>query len=218
MRRALLCRSPVFRGAFFMLFSLALLAGCSGPKAPNESNFRKAIEAEIGRPLRVVVEELPRKLYGEVPGAFSPKAGDLVLRVQSRSSWPPAAAARSLMEDLEEAGLVEAVCTDRPFGSWFPTRYSVYLLKKEKQKGLEFERDASGQDAGYGFLIGRVSVGSIERWTEPADGDGVRMTTVEYTRGVSGAPKWAGRVLESAVSKDPETIRLVLTNRGWEAE
>ncbi|TCD48251.1 hypothetical protein [Chlorobium sp. N1] len=208
---------PLFHTALLLLF-LAVFAGCSNPRAASESNFRKAVEASIDRQLRVRVEEFPRSQYDQVPEAFSPEAGDIVLRVQSRSSWASARTAGSLMDDLVKAGIAEVVCTDRPFGSWFKTRYSVYLLKKSKQKEVEFLRSGSGSDAEYAFPIGRVAVGRIIRWTEPAEGMGVRMSTVEYTRKVAGAPKWARSVLGSAVSKEPESIKLVLTNRGWEAE
>ena len=74
------------------------------------------------------------------------------------------------------------------------------------------------------FCFGRITVGKIVTFTEPAEAEGLHVTRVTYTRKLTHQPSWAtnATVLQVFPNFDPKgyernqlTTGMVLTNSGW---
>lgn len=76
-------------------------------------------------------------------------------------------------------------------------------------------------DRENGACIGNRVVADITSWTEPSEGNGVKMTQVTYTWKLDGVPGWVDKDAFSGVKgmAEPEEAKIVLvkTNNGWSA-
>ena len=72
-----------------------------------------------------------------------------------------------------------------------------------------------------GACVGHRAVAEITSWTEPSEGNGVKMTQVSYTWKLDGVPGWVDKKAFSGVKGMTESeeakIVLVKTNNGWTA-
>nr|WP_260604622.1 DNA-directed RNA polymerase subunit beta [Pectobacterium polaris] len=72
-----------------------------------------------------------------------------------------------------------------------------------------------------GACVGHRAVADITSWTEPSEGNGVKMTQVTYTWKLDGVPGWVDKNAFSGVKgmAEPEEAKIVLvkTNNGWAA-
>ncbi|HEB1528309.1 TPA: membrane lipoprotein lipid attachment site-containing protein [Escherichia albertii] len=72
-----------------------------------------------------------------------------------------------------------------------------------------------------GACVGHRAVAEVKSWTEPSEGNGVKMTQVTYTWKLDGVPGWVDKNDFSGVKgmSDPEEAKIVLvkTNNGWAA-
>ncbi|MBE5212564.1 membrane lipoprotein lipid attachment site-containing protein [Pectobacterium sp. A535-S3-A17] len=73
-----------------------------------------------------------------------------------------------------------------------------------------------------GACVGHRAVAEITSWTEPSEGNGVKMTQVTYTWKLDGVPGWVDKKAFSGVKgmATPEEAKIVLvkTNNGWSAQ
>lgn len=72
-----------------------------------------------------------------------------------------------------------------------------------------------------GACVGHRAVAEVKSWTEPSEGNGVKMTQVTYTWKLDGVPGWVDKNVFSGVKgmSEPEEAKIVLvkTNNGWSA-
>lgn len=72
-----------------------------------------------------------------------------------------------------------------------------------------------------GACVGHRAVAEVKSWTEPSEGNGVKMTQVTYTWKLDGVPGWVDKNAFSGVKgmSEPEEAKIVLvkTNNGWAA-
>jgi hypothetical protein len=71
-------------------------------------------------------------------------------------------------------------------------------------------------NAGHGFCVGRRAVDSVDRWTEPANTNGVQAIQIDYKWKIVDRPSWASDDLFSDVPGREETGRI--PSRGAEDE
>lgn len=76
-------------------------------------------------------------------------------------------------------------------------------------------------DREKGACVGHRKVLEVKNWTEPSEGNGVKMTQVTYTWKLDGVPGWVDKNAFSGVKgmSEPEEAKIVLvkTNNGWTA-
>ncbi|EDP1235726.1 DNA-directed RNA polymerase subunit beta [Salmonella enterica subsp. enterica serovar Reading] len=72
-----------------------------------------------------------------------------------------------------------------------------------------------------GACVGHRAVAEVKSWTEPSEGNGVKMTQVTYTWKLDGVPSWVDKNAFSGVKgmAEPEEAKIVLVkaNNGWQA-
>jgi len=194
--------------------ALAILAsGCSDPKAANEGNFEKAIQAHLDAayPHCFVTQNFPAVIEFDVGGQ------------------------RRVLAALTKAGMVstqEKQVEAASFGG--VKRYKTvteYDLTNNGRKhyNADATKNFRGEPLG-GFCFGKAEVTDIEEFTEPADMMGVRVTRVRYRYEVSGIPAWAtsadlldavpGLKKAHGATKEPDQANavLILTSNGWQHE
>jgi hypothetical protein len=76
-------------------------------------------------------------------------------------------------------------------------------------------------DREKGACVGHRTVAEVKSWTEPSEGNGVKMTQVTYTWKLSDIPSWVDKNSFASVKgmSEPEEAKIVLvkTNNGWAA-
>lgn len=82
-------------------------------------------------------------------------------------------------------------------------------------------QDVEFWDRENGACVGHRAVAEITSWTEPSEGNGVKMTQVTYAWKLDGVPGWVDKKAFSGVKgmAEPEESKIVLvkTNNGWQA-
>ena len=72
-----------------------------------------------------------------------------------------------------------------------------------------------------GTCVGHRAVAEIKSWTEPSEGNGVKMTQVTFTWKLAGVPGWVDKSAFSGVKGMDEPVEtkifLVKTSDGWKA-
>lgn len=98
-----------------------------------------------------------------------------------------------------------------------PNGFSSVDVLEVTDKGQEVEF----WDRENGACVGHRAVAEVKSWTEPSEGNGVKMTQVTYTWKLDGVPGWVDKNAFSGVKgmSEPEEGKIVLvkTNNGWAA-
>lgn len=203
----------MYRFNLATLLDLLLLVACNSAKAPNDTNFTKAINeyltmhgevcTVIGRQFPI---DLPRSEQSEQYGI----GPELVA--------------------LEQAGLVHSNDTTAvPHGMLDPLRGSGparsvkrYTLTESGKKYFHQIPGAFRQTSG--FCYGQKSVDAIVKWTNAGTSS---QTEVTYTYKIANLAAWAEhpevqqafsdiRTTINGASKTTEVAGVQLTNKGWE--
>ncbi|HEY2470159.1 MAG TPA: hypothetical protein VGI45_20330 [Terracidiphilus sp.] len=192
-----------------LVLAVLLLAvpGCAGQKKASDANFKKAINDFLSKsPLYV---EIQQKLPADVSNAF--------LQDQFVGRNLPA---------LEKAGLLRSspVTVSQPGVNDGPgRRFELTDLGRKLAVPAAWNPDIMH------FVYAKKAVHSIVNWTDPGDGDMVKVT---YTYELDDVPEWAklpevqssfglDQVFAEAYGgskKKEETILMILTNKGWEVK
>lgn len=195
---------------------LLVLAACNSAKAPNDENFKKAINEYLvrhGEACTVIGRQFPIDL--------------------PRSGQNEQYGIGSKLAALERAGLVHASDTtavvhgmlDPLRGSIPPQPVRRYELTADGKKYFQQIPGTLGQTTG--FCYGQKSVGSIVKWTEPATVGTSSQAEVTYTYKIENPAPWADspEVLRAfldilttvnGASKTDEVVGVQLTSKGWE--
>lgn len=171
-----------------------VLAGCG-----EKSDFEKAINAKISK--------------SKV--CYSLQDNDIVFNkgfpVKVNRGYRSAgySASDEILKGLAEQGLLTVSKQANGFSS-------VDALEvTDKGQEVEF------WDRENGACVGHRTVAEITSWTEPSEGNGVKMTQVIYTWKLDGVPGWVDKKAFSGVKgmSEPEEAKIVLvkTNNGWTA-
>ncbi len=137
------------------------------------------------------------------------------------SSFPMTAYAISPRADLEALASVGLVSK-----STFLVNGSDQIRYDITEKGRKSTFSGESLKGGEPkvFCFGRIEVGHITNFTEPAEADGMHVTRVTYTRKLTHQPSWAD---DPAVQKaftnyapagyedKPQTSGMILTSEGW---
>ncbi|KHT13360.1 hypothetical protein [Pectobacterium carotovorum] len=118
-------------------------------------------------------------------------------------------ASDEILNGLVEQGMLNVSQQANGFGS-------VDVLEvTDKGQEVEF------WDREQGACVGYRVVAEITNWTEPSEGNGVKMAQVTYTWKLDGVPSWVDKNAFSGVKgmAEPEEAKIVLvkTNNGWKA-
>jgi hypothetical protein len=200
----------LFTASFFILIA------CNSARAPNEANFRRAINdflaghgeacTAIGRQFPI---DLPRTEQGEQYG-IGPKLAALE-QAGLVHSQEITAVVHGMLDPLRGPGPAQPV-----------KRYQLTGLGKKYFLQIP---DALGQTSG--FCYGQKSVDTIVKWTAPASVGTYAQTEVTYTYKISNIAGWAERpdiqqafsdirTTVDGASKTTEVGGLQLTSQGWE--
>lgn len=182
------------RKILFAVSLASLLAGCG-----EKGDFEKAINAKISQ----------SKL------CYSLQDNDIVfnkgfpIRVNHGYRSAGYNASDEILKGLVEQGLLTVLQQANGFSS-------VDVLEvTDKGQEVEF------WDRKDGACVGHRAVAEVKSWTEPSEGNGVKMTQVTYTWKLDGVPGWVDKNAFSGVKgmSEPEESKIVLvkTNNGWQA-
>jgi len=189
---------------------LVVLTGCSDSKQASDKNFKAAIQEYLNT-------VYPRCYFNE----------KFPVQIDTDSFGR-----RAALQSLAKAGLLsETELSRREFKDW---NGNVNLIVKSEYALTDTGRKFYNPDARQvmnggsgGFCIGKAKVREINRFTEPADMLGHRITKVNYSYSIEDLPDWAmmpdvkaaipalKAAADSAATPIKETDTLVLTNNGW---
>lgn len=190
-----------------LIAAVALVAGCSDPKAATEKNFK------------VVVQKTLDKAYPRcyITGNF-PAVSDMMRSEKE-------------LKALVSAGLASVKDEPHEVKDWGKPRTVIkptYNLTEEGKKFYKADaHKAIMGGAEGGFCFGKATVKDIKEFTEPSSAMGVQMTQVKYTYEVSDVPAWAKSTeimtavprLKTDVESEKTPVNgmdvMVLTNNGW---
>lgn len=179
---------------FLVAGTALVLAGCG-----EKGDFEKAINAKIS----------------QSKVCYSLKDNDVVFnkgfprRVNRGFRSAGYSASDEILKGLVEQGLLKVSQESDGFNS-------VDVLEvTDKGQEVEF------WDRKDGACVGHRAVAEVKSWTEPSEGNGVKMTQVTYTWKLDGVPGWVDKKAFSGVKgmTTPEETKTVLvkTNNGWQA-
>lgn len=189
---------------------LIAVSGCTDPKAANEENFKKAIQAYLDTtyPKCYVNTEFPITIDWDISGI------------------------KGKLRALAKVGLVEESegQVERPgFGNKknFASAPSFDLTDEGKKYYKTDVAKTLGRKTLGGFCVGKATVMEVSQFSEPSDMFGQRISRVNYTYEVSDLPSWARsdeildaiKDLKIDVESEQSPIKkldaLILTNNGW---
>ncbi|MEJ7021533.1 lipoprotein [Klebsiella pneumoniae] len=118
-------------------------------------------------------------------------------------------ASDEILNGLDNQGLLDVSQQSNGFSS-------VDVLEvTDKGQEVEF------WDRENGACVGHRAVAEVKSWTEPSEGNGVKMTQVTYTWKLDDVPGWVDKKAFTGVKglAEPEESKIVLvkTNNGWAA-
>jgi len=200
---------------------VAVLSGCSDPKAASTRNFEKAAQAYLD-------SKYP---YCYFTGSFPAEIKKDTMRFGNDTEIFSALADVGLLSARQET-IEEAVPSlfSREEPEMREVEVTIYELTDEGRK--YYEQDAKkdnwrGKTVG-GFCFGKAKLIGVDRYTEPADvGLGFVVSKVRYRYKVGDFPEWAKdeRILAQSrelrrdlASRDEPIIEeyaMILTNEGW---
>lgn len=172
----------------------ALLSGCG-----EKGDFEKAINAKISQ----------SKL------CYSLQDNDIVfnkgfpIRVNHGYRSAGYSASDAILKGLANQGLLDVSQQANGFSS-------VDVLEvTDKGQEVKF------WDRKKGACVGHRAVAEVKSWTEPSEGNGVKMTQVTYTWKLDDVPGWVDKKAFSGVKgmAEPEEAKIILvkTNNDWAA-
>ncbi|MEE3663219.1 membrane lipoprotein lipid attachment site-containing protein [Brenneria sp. g21c3] len=172
-----------------------VLAGCG-----EKGDFEKAINEQISKDA-VCYGFSSKESNNSAFERFNNKA---VVRVNIRSGGED-----PILTGLKNTGLLDI--------SYEQEMFKQVAVLSATEKG----RKAKFWDSGNGACVGHRAVAEVKSWTEPSEGNGVKMTQVTYTWKLDGIPGWVDKDAFSGVKgmTEPEEAKIVLvkTNNGWAA-
>ena len=207
--------------ALGMVCTVALLAGCSDPKAANEDNFKKALNTHYEKNCVALSwmdfsnshPGYPVSIKLETPTMFRGPEGTAEANEKKLAPY----------EALVSAGLLKGedgqVKSDGLFADSkdAPAPGRIYSLTVEGKKAY--------QSPGNTFCAGHYTVENIERFTPPSDSPMGKLSSVVYTYGPDGEiADWAKNPAiqktfpDFAAKLTPHQHgheELLLTNKGW---
>ena len=180
---------------FLVIAGLAvLLSGCG-----EKGDFEKAINEQISK---------SKVCYSLQDNDFAFNKG-FPVKVNHGYRSAGYSASDEILKGLVEQGLLTVSQQPNGFGS-------VDVLEvTDKGQEVEF------WDREKGACVGHRAVTEVKSWTEPSEGNGVKMTQVTYTWKLDGVPGWVDKNAFSGVKgmSEPEEAKIVLvkTNNSWAA-
>ena len=171
-----------------------VLAGCG-----EKGDFEKAINAKISK---------SKVCYSLQNNDFAFNKG-FPVKVNHGYRSAGYNASDEILKGLVEQGLLNV--------SQQPNGFSSVDVLEVTDKGQEVDF----WNREEGACVGHRAVAEITSWTEPSEGNGVKMTQVTYTWKLDGVPGWVDKKAFSGVKgmAEPEEAKIVLvkTNNGWAA-
>jgi hypothetical protein len=185
-----------------------LFVGCNGARKPNETNFKKAINAYMakhGRECVVISHPLPFDVATD------------------QKSIDPGPAA------LEQVGLLHSseITVPSSFGPAVPARH--YVITELGKKYLGETQNSVLVGNRTNFCYAQVAVHAIHGWTEPATSADITYSAVKYTYQLDNLAPWAKapviqtafpflkNEIEQAETKERQ-LGVILSSSGWSVE
>jgi hypothetical protein len=191
------------------LIAFALVA-CGGPKQASDANFKQAINDDLTK----------AQLYIEILSPLPVDMPDYALQDKFTGQRYPS---------LERAGLLRSsviTISNPPATGGYNGRGTRFELT---DLGKKLAVPATWDPKIMHFVYAKKAVHSIENWTDPGNGNMVKVT---YTYELDDVSDWAKRAdVQSACGIDEvfakafggskteqQTVLLILTNNGWEVK
>ena len=201
------------------------VTACNDPKAANKENFGKAVSEYLATQSAVCINYPKSSLY---LSKDSPLNNDEKIVFNSKelaNTWNKDTAEQ--MDYLEQKGLFskqEQIIQVDKFGEKKDVAVTVYS-PTEKLKPFIIEKD-SGLGKSKKICTGKVELGSIGTFTEPAERSGMKVSRVEYTIKTKELADWATdpnfsklfKGLYVDIAEEQQKTTLILTNDGWKSE
>ena len=192
-----------------------LLTACGNdPKAPNEANFTRAIDASLEKSGAgtVCLADVPQ-LPGEVSEQYRASVADSVKR------YAP----------FIQAGMVAERIEHRTQATFFgkPMRFAVREYTLTPLGSAHATKRVGFMQVSNTFCYASYRVGKVVNFTEPGDVMGMRVTQVRWTPRILAVADWAkdAKVTSAlpaieqtlaATTAQEKTTMLDLTSSGWE--
>ena len=203
------------RFALALMSALAIVSCASDPKAPNDANFTRAIDASIEKFEKSGAKSLCMRNPATIP--------------DDASLGADGAAARAILDRYARAGLVSRsqAMKNKYFYESFPGAEMVpvarYSLTPTGQKVVTTTTNMFGTRSSR-ICYGTFRVEKIVNFGEPADMNGSRASQIRWIPRVTSLDDWAktagGQALVGAEIASVEKTELeavaVLTSTGWE--
>ncbi|MBX9448124.1 DNA-directed RNA polymerase subunit beta [Dickeya chrysanthemi] len=171
-----------------------VLAGCG-----EKGDFEKAINAQISK---------SKLCYSLQNNDFAFNKG-FPIKVNRGYRSAGYSASDEILKGLVEQGLLTVSQQANGFSS-----VDVLEITDKGQEAEFWNREE-------GACVGHRIVAEVTSWTEPSEGNGVKMTQVTYTWKLDDVPGWVDKKAFSGVKGMAELeeakIVLVKTNNGWAA-
>lgn len=194
------------------------LSACGDPREPTRGNFRRSIEAHFeGPPHGRAALCLPIYRTTEV----EPESYRLMFSSNDMAQTSPHQ--QAALDAPVEAGVLQLSNEKGRPGERERPR-TIYTIAPTHRSGIFFRRNRSWLVHSDHLCVGRVRLESIERWTEPADFLGMRISQVTVKMRYVDLPKWLSldpvaenwrHVLEGTDKPIETTMTLHLTSDGW---
>ena len=197
-----------------LMSALAIVSCASDPKAPNDANFTRAIDASIEKFEKSGAKSLCMRNPATIP--------------DDASLGADGAAARAILDRYAQAGLVtrHQVMKNRYFYEHYAGAEMVpvarYSLTPTGQKVVTTTTMFGTRSSR--ICYGTARVGKIVNFSEPADMNGYRASQIHWIPRVTSVDDWAktagGEALVgpeiASVEETEVEARAVLTSTGWE--
>lgn len=173
-----------------------LLVGCG-----DKGDFEKAINKKISKE-PVCYSFNTKENNSDAYESFSEPGVFVRVNVHGNDVGP-------ILEGLNKSGLIDIEFEQQAF-----TRVAALSATDKGAKAKFWDKE-------HGACVGTRTVDEIKDWTEPSEGNGVKMTQVTYTWKLDDVPGWVDKNAFSGVKgmSEPEEAKIVLvkTNNGWQA-
>ncbi len=205
--------------AILLLSAAVILSACGNdPKAANEANFEKALNAHFSK---------MKQCFGI---GSEPNSKGIIQEFRTSGKFQDKQL--PFYNGLSDLGILEAVTYQKDTKSFSGqvTGKSDWIGFKVSDEGKSYLRPAEFDKGFFStgtpqLCYGTPQVVEITNFTEPAEVMGVKASTVQYTYKLEDVAPWANapiiptrfkwmpeRLSNQAIEKDDD---MVLTNNGW---
>lgn len=198
---------------------LSSLSACSDPKVASKANFEKALSHYFEQTREPACHKF--SAVGALLPAILPDQGGYAPNREAFQAMAEVGLLAASPTTIKPTGFVVSGPEEVPATRYESTKAGEAFLQQREVTGL------MGKFTKHELCFGTPELISVDRFTEPADADGFRISQVTYRYRITRAPEWTQ--IPAIQSSFPKTIELldqensrtdtfVLTSEGWQHE